>query len=283
MGTNMGANQCLCEAHRSGVALLGESFWAFRENPVTRAGFFTLMMTHLGGLWRVGIRIMDLKCYNADMKFHPGKILLVVVLFAFGCKKQPVEISELSPRAFDGVLEMRMNHTAHDDLLTGHWSAPRLDRDQKFYRSPLTTHSGISFRIPKKEAILVEMDISQIAPSLVIKINTKEFPVSGNLFRETIAATDVNIGENQISFQFSETDEMHFKQINIYPKRFRKVAHRIKPGSDFLTPVQLHYYCNPLKGSWLDLSFIFQGKEPIQGKIIIESEENRREYIQPIC
>ncbi|MFC2164198.1 sulfatase [Acidobacteriota bacterium] len=191
-------------------------------------------------------------------------------------------ISNLSPKAIDGVLNLHMNHIAQDDLLIGQWSAPRLGRDKKFYRSALAPHSGISFHVLKKEAFIVDVDLSEVVPSLMIQINEREFLVSGHRFRGEIAANDVQVGKNKILFLFSDRDRIDVKQIQIHPKRFQKFANKITPGSDFLTPVQFHYYCNPLKGSQLNLSFIFQGQKPINGKITVESEKSKKEYMQTI-
>jgi len=193
-----------------------------------------------------------------------------------------MEMSVIRPEVRDGVLNLRMNHIAHDGLLIGQWSAPRLGRDKKFCRSPLVPHSAILFHVLKKEAYIVEVDLSEAAPSLVIKINEREFPFSGHHFRKAVAANDVNVGENRMSFLFSNTDKIDIQQIKIHPKRFRKLEQRINPGSDFLTPVQFHYCCNPPKGSELNLAYAFQGKKPIKGKITVESEKSKKEYVRSI-
>jgi arylsulfatase len=193
-----------------------------------------------------------------------------------------MEISDLSPKAIDGVLNLRMNHVAHDDLLFGQWSAPRLGQDKKFSRSLLSSNSGIIFHVLKKEAYIVELDLSTDVPSLVIKINEKEIPFSERRFRKVITADDVNVGENQVSFLFSDPDNVGIKQIKIFPARFQKYANRFTPESDFLTPVEFHYYCNPPKGAQLGLSFVFQGKQPIEAKIIVESEKGKKEYVRQL-
>ena len=58
---------------------------------------------------RAGIRILDLKCYNADMRLQSIKCLLLLLLLAFGCKQPAMVISDLFPKAIDGVLNLRMN------------------------------------------------------------------------------------------------------------------------------------------------------------------------------
>lgn len=191
-------------------------------------------------------------------------------------------ISNLTPKAIDGVLNLHMNHIAQDDLLIGQWSAPRLGRDNKFYRSALTPHSGLSFPILKKEALIVDVDFSKVAPSLMIKINEREFSVPGHRFQKEIAANDVRVGENTISFLFSDGDRIDVRQIKIHPKRFQKLAERIVLGSDFLTPVQFRFFCNPQQGARLGLSFIFRGQRPIYGKVTVKSENNVKEYVQSI-
>lgn|GEM_PF-1845543 len=242
----------------------------------------TRVLNRLPYLKRARIRIIEIKCYNAHMRLHLIKCLLIVLLLGVGCKKPQVEISDISPEAVDGVLDWNMSHVAHDDLLFGQWSAPRLGRDKKFYRSPLTSSSGINFFILKKESIQVDVDFSQISPTLMAKVNTEEFPVSEHHFRKTIAKNNVHIGENRLSFLFSEADAVRVKQLRIHPRRFRKLEKRITPGSDYLTPVQFHYYCNPPKDSHLSLCYVFQGQKPIKGKITVESEENKKEHIQSI-
>ena len=96
------------------------------------------------------------------MRYYPARFLFLMLLFAFGCKDSSVVISGLTPAAVDGVLNLRMNHIAHDDLLNGQWSAPRLGRGKKFYRSPLTSHSGLSFRALKKEVFIVDIFLLNI-------------------------------------------------------------------------------------------------------------------------
>lgn len=145
-----------------------------------------------------------------------------------------MEISGISPMTIDGVLNLRMNHVVQDYLLSGQWSAPRLDRSKKFYRSPLASHSEISFQVLKKEAFIVEFILSEEVPSLVIKINERDFSVSGSRFRKAIVAEDVKIGENRMSFLFSAADSFNVQQVTIYPKRFRKIANRIIPGKERL-------------------------------------------------
>jgi membrane-anchored protein YejM (alkaline phosphatase superfamily) len=116
----------------------------------------------------------------------------------------------------------------------------------------------------------------------VLKINEKEFPVSGHRFRKMITADDINLGENQTSFLFLDTYELRVNQLRIYPARFQKIENRLTPGSDFLTPVQFHYYCNPPKGSRLSLSLEFPGQKPINGEITVESERSKKQYIRSL-
>ncbi len=215
------------------------------------------------------------------MRSLPARLLFVIFLSALGCRQQSLDVSELPPRAVDGVLHLRMNHIAHDDLLTGEWSAPRLGGDRQFFRSPTTPMSGITFQALKREVYIVEVDLAAEVPSLRIEINAKAYPVAGSRFRQAISADDIRLGDNPVRFLFLDSEKIEVKQVRIHPRRFRKLADRYTPGSDFLTPVQFHYYCNPLQGSNLDLSYIFQGP-PIEGHITLRSEKNTKEYTQAI-
>ncbi|MBN1222789.1 MAG: sulfatase [Candidatus Aminicenantes bacterium] len=176
----------------------------------------------------------------------------------------------------------KMNHIGREKLFFGSWSAPRLGRNKRFFRSPLQPDSGIHFEVIKLEPYVIEVDLFEEIPSLKIQVNEALFPVKGRRFRRLVSADKVRIGSNRLIFHFSETDCVAVQEINIYPKRFQKLKNRFSSELDFLTPVKFHYFLNPREDAHLELSYRFAGKGPVQGNIRILYENGERTFSQSI-
>ena len=218
----------------------------------------------------------------ALMRALIGKLILAGVLCAGACTLHPSKTSPLSPLASNGVLHLKMNHIGRENLFFGRWTAPRLGRDRKFFRSPLKPGSGLLFDMLKREPVIIEASFPEVIPSLKVQVNEVAFPVKSRRFRRLIPADNVREGSNRLSFLFSSADRIAVQEVSIYPRRFQKMKKRINRETDFLTPVKFHYYINPRQNACLVLSYTFRGGGAVKGHVRMLSEKKRKDFELPV-
>lgn len=216
------------------------------------------------------------------MKAYALRLTLLLLFLSSECVRQPVEIKYLIPEATDGITFFQMNHIGQQTSFFGKWSAPQLRKNRKFFRFLKTSGSGVVFDILKKENIIVEVNLNEEVSNLNIMVNDRTFPVSGQRFRKFIPSKNLNAGTNTLNFILQSPGKIAVQQIKIYPARLQNLKGKFNTESCYLTPVNLQYCLNPLEGSKLQLSFSFHDRKPIDAKIIIESEKNKKQYSQSI-
>lgn len=205
-------------------------------------------------------------------------LLILILLQFFGCSRRDFESTNVLPEETDGVFIFRMNHVAQEKYFFGKWTAPRLGRNQQFFRSLQESGGGIRFFLLKKESALVDVEFYNQAMSLDIHINDQVHSISGGQFRMLVSAEHLRLGENIIRLTFPEEESVAIEQIRILPKGFLSLEREFDLEHDFLTPAKLVFHHNLEQDSELRLTFIFKDREPLEVKISAQSESNNRIY-----
>jgi len=220
-------------------------------------------------------------CIKRLVAFLPFLLLLLIFFFP-SCSSPRTEKQNLSSIKTDGVYFFRMNHIGEDQCFFGKWTAPKLGRNGKFFRSMLPPETGISFELFKKETIIIEGELYNAASSLTLTINDHSFPVSGLKFRKLIPSKAVHPGKNVLRLSSDNLVQIDIQEIRIFPRRMRSGIKNYMPETSCLTPARLDYYFNPAPETKLELSFLFPEKISFRGKITISTEKNKRSFSKTI-
>ena len=209
-------------------------------------------------------------------------MLMLGFFLTFGCSQKDFEVTDVLPEKTDGIFISRMNHIGQDKSFFGKWMAPRLGRNQRFFRSLKESEGGIRFILLKKESVLIDIEFYNEVFFLNIFINNQKYAAEGKRFRKVIPAQNLRVGENNILFTFPKKESISIQQVQILPKGYLNLKREFDLKHDCLTPTELVFYHNPQEASELRLRFIIREREPFEAKISIQSEGDQKTFTQMI-